>query len=658
MRRIAFDTETHLTKPGQLFPKLVCVQTAERNAPPGLVVNGFPAPLDPTVTQTLDLAAAGVQRIRALLRDPDVILVGHNVAFDLGVIAAEDPAALPEIFAAYDAGRIVDTMVRSALFDIASGIFQDFNEGQRQGQYSLLNTARRFAGLVIQKEDTWRLHYAALEHVPLAQWPSDAKEYALLDAFATLVADEGITLEVQKEGALSGEMPDEARQVRAGWVLHLIAGHGLRVDEDMVKTIRANLEYQRSLAMDASLKYGTVRRNKDGTISKNTKILKELVQKGYEAQGLTAPRTPTGQIQIGEDQLRDSADPACIVLADIASTDKLLSTYVPALENALGGLPLTSKPNVLVASGRTSWSKPNLQNPPRKGGIRECFVARPGYVFADNDLDTVELRGLAQACLELFGWSDMADALKRGEDLHLSLGAEILGITYEEAKIRLAQGDGLVEDARQSAKVANFGFPGGMGYRKLAANQRANGPMYNMTDEEAERLRTAWLRRWREMSLYLQHASRVTGPGEECKIAQPWSGRIRGGLEYCSAANTYFQGRVADATKLALWRLAKACYVDTTSPLYGCRIVLFMHDEFILEVPEARAAECGAEQVRIVIEAVQEVIPDVPITSTVALMRRWFKGAKPVKLVVNGVETLVPSRPEKRGDKTVWVADV
>jgi hypothetical protein len=126
------------------------------------------------------------------------------------------------------------------------------------------------------------------------------------------------------------------------------------------------------------------------------------------------------------------------------------------------------------------------------------------------------------------------------------------------------------------------------------------------------------------------------------------------GLDYCSCANTYFQGRVADGTKLALWRVSYACYVDINSPLYGSRIVLFLHDEIILECPEGREDACAKELVKLMCGAVQEVIPDVNITSTACAMRRWFKGCKP--FYINGL--LVPSKPFKDvSGKIKWVFD-
>jgi DNA polymerase-1 len=225
-----------------------------------------------------------------------------------------------------------------------------------------------------------------------------------------------------------------------------------------------------------------------------------------------------------------------------------------------------------------------------------------------------------------------------------------------------AAGDPLMADTRFSAKAPNFGFPGGMGYKKFALAQIAAGtplikdPNATLQDhfDRATFLREAWFKRWPEMKLFLAHSGDITGDFGPCRIEQPWSGRIRGGLEYCSCANTYFQGRVADGAKLALWRIAWACYVDKTSILYGSRLVLFLHDEVILECPEEIADACASEIVRILCAAVQEVIPDIPITSKPVIMRRWFKGAKPVK--VNG--KLVPCRPEKDASgKTKWVHD-
>lgn len=669
MRRVAFDIETHLIKPGMLFPKLVCVSFFDGTK------------------RELYLASLGLQRLIGLLKDPDVVIVGHNVAFDLGVIVAEaieqgyDPdEILSLVFTAYDQDRIADTMIRTMLVDISEGAFQEI-DGQRRGKhYALDILAQRWLRKFMQKKDTWRLHYAYLENTPLAEWPFDAKDYAEKDAENTWLIDQAISAWALSEGVEApGNIPDEFRQHRAAWVLHLMAGWGVRIDSEMVAGIRKALEAQRATAYQIMDQYNLFKKNrygeykltKKGQRSINQKELKRLIAEGYVSRGEEAPTTAgrknkegirIPETKCGADEARESGHVACVAYADVANAVKLLSTYVPALERGDKHC-VTSSPNVLVASGRTSWTSPNWQNPPKVGGIRECVIPREGKVFVGADLDTVELRALAQSCLEILGYSEMAAALQRGEDLHTSLAAEILGISYQQAEALLASGDPVTEDARATAKQVNFGLPGGMGARKFAITainggtpliKDPNAPFEDHVKRAAE-LREIWFKRWREMRAYLRNAGDITGDFGSCTVEQPWSGRIRGGLDYCSCANTYFQGRVADGAKLALWRLAWACYVDKTSILYGSRLVLFLHDEVILECPEENAHLCADEIVKILCGAVQEVIPDIPITSKPVITRRWFKGAKPIK--VNGI--LVPCRPEKDvvTGKTKWIHD-
>jgi DNA polymerase-1 len=669
-RRIAFDCETHLIRAGMLFPRVVCVTFSEGG-----------------LRDWIQDRYTGVLEVLDYLRDPDIVLVGHNAAYDVGVVLAElialarDPRTallvpseqdiMEIVFTAYLDGRISDTGIRSMLVDIARGRFQEI-DGQRRGkEYGLDRLALRWCNIVLPKADTWRLHYAYLDGTPIQQWPADAVDYAIRDANTTALVDIAITDWIIAEGMEDGEIPDAERQTRAAWVLHLMAGWGVRVDSEEVARIKADLlqrqkQYYAVLNKHGVFKTdreGNFKRTKKGAIQKNQKVLQDFIAQGFQAQGKTPPTNSKG-VSTAADVARESGNPVAVAFADVANIDKLLSTYVPILERGAQGLPITSAPNVLVASGRTSWTNPNWQNPPRAGGIRECVIARPGTVLVAADLDTVELRGLAQACIEIVGYSVMGDAIKAGQDLHLAVAAEILGLDYDDAKARYDAGDAIVSEARQTAKKANFSLPGGVGAKKFAwMYYDDDQPLctfpdgtYDQAGSEvrAQQIKDAWLNRWREMRDYLRNAGDICGPYGDSTVIQPWSGRVRGGLDYCSCANTYFQGRVADGAKLALWRLAWACYVDTTSPLYGSRLVLFLHDEVILECPEDRLHECSEEIVRILVGAVQEVIPDIPITSAAVAFRRWYKGAKPVK--VNG--RLVPCRPVKVGKKVTWEADL
>lgn len=640
-RVLAFDLETHLIQPGQLFPKLVCLSWASRVVSPDVATAAV-------VDRTEGLAKA-----RVWLNDPGVILVGHNVSFDLGVLAAEDPSLLGPIFAAVEAGRVRDTQVRQKLLDIAAGTLKfslDAEGGATKTGHSLADLAARLLGRHLEKADTWRLRYAELDGVPLDRWPAEAVRYAQDDAATTLDVYEAQQRILAEDGL--DEVPDERRQTMAAWALHLMSGWGIRTDGAAAAQLRETLEAEQAAAVPALLEAGIVRLVK-GKPTRDIKKIRALVEAAYATRGEAPPMTEKGSVKTDEATLLATGDPGLLVLAQSLGGGKLLSTYVPILE-AGAEVPITARFNGLVESGRTSCSGPNLQNPPRKGGVRECFVPRPGYVFCSVDYDTIELRALAEICLALFGRSEMAAALHRGEDLHSALGAEILGISYDEFIARLEAGDPEAEAARQDAKGGNFGFPGGMGAAKFLVLQAEAAARQADPAAWAKGLRDAWLRRWPEMAEFFAYNGGLTGPGGSGKQVHYRSGRVRDvGEDYCSAANGWFQGLTADGAKASLWAVSRACYTEPASPLYGSRPVVFLHDEIIAEVPEDRAHEAATEMARIMISVMAEWIPSVPITAKPTLTRRWWKGAKPV--YVDG--RLVPSRPEKTDKGTIWVPD-
>lgn len=100
------------------------------------------------------------------------------------------------------------------------------------------------------------------------------------------------------------------------------------------------------------------------------------------------------------------------------------------------------------------------------------------------------------------------------------------------------------------------------------------------------------------------------------------TGRLRANASYCARHNTLFQGLAADGAKLALWRLWRA----------GYRIVNFVHDEVLIEVPEDSDLGNHAATIRrLMIEGMQEVVPDVRIEVECAASRRWYKAAAAVR---------------------------
>lgn len=596
--------------------------------------------------------------MKRALEDKSVIVVGHNVFYDLGVLCAEDPAVfVPLVFRAFDDFRVRDTIIRQQLIDIATGNLKyrldpDTDTYVKTG-YTLADLVLRLLGRVLPKEDTWRLKYALLDGVPIKDWPADARKYAIDDSVAT----REVYFKQAELAGNGGVIPTEERATRDAWALWLMSAWGVRTDGEAVAKLKAELEAEQAEANVKLQGTGIIKQKKGGAWSRDMKEIYRRVAAGYTAQGLQVPMTSPSNLEkeprVSSDYeaLVDSKDEGLAILADAAGGAKLLNTYIPMLEGGTVA-PICARFNALVESNRTSCSGPNLQTPPRKGGVRNCFVPRKGFVYCSVDYDTIELRSLAQSCLDLIGQSAMAVALRNGEDLHLNLAADFMGISREEAAKRYKEGDSEVVDQRQMMKPANFGFPGGMASDSFV--DYAKGYGYMIDRGLAKRIHEQWHRAWPEMKAYFQLVGNLVGRAGEGTVVSPRSGFVRGGLTFTQLSNHYFQSLTATGAKDALWHVTHDCYTDTSSPLWGSRPVIFMHDEIITEMPEERASAAAPLQAKIMVDVMARWIPDIPILASPVLMRRWHKGAKPV--YVDG--KLVPSKPVESDGKIKWVADL
>jgi DNA polymerase I-like protein with 3'-5' exonuclease and polymerase domains len=122
----------------------------------------------------------------------------------------------------------------------------------------------------------------------------------------------------------------------------------------------------------------------------------------------------------------------------------------------------------------------------------------------------------------------------------------------------------------------------------------------------------------------------MCGEAGVCNVRHLFSHRLRGLAPYTVACNSFFQGLAADGAKAALFEVAKRQYGDPASPLFGTRTVNFIHDELLVEVPEDWAHEAAMELQRVMIDAFNGWVPDVPVRAGVSLMRRWSKNAEPL----------------------------
>jgi DNA polymerase I-like protein with 3'-5' exonuclease and polymerase domains len=250
--------------------------------------------------------------------------------------------------------------------------------------------------------------------------------------------------------------------------------------------------------------------------------------------------------------------------------------------------------NLIVNTGRTSCSKPNFQQLPKMGGIREMFRASEGNTFIITDYAAVELATLGQVLYNNYGESTMRDKINEGHDLH----------KYYASVMNSCPISMVTKQQRQEAKAANFGFPGGLGAKTFIQFSRTYG--LNLTENEARNMKQNWFDAYPETRNYMQ---------DEIGHVFTLTGRKRGRTTYCAEKNTPFQGLAADGAKIALYNLVRQ----------GFKVVGFVHDEIICEVKSDRANEDLVLQEKIMVESMRQVCPDVLIGVESAISEFYTK---------------------------------
>ena len=586
VRTVALDTETWLLSPkGRLVPRLVCVQLCED----GIAASVWHR------EQARDL-------LWALFTDPVVEIVGHNVAFDLAVVCGAFPELMPLVWSLYDQGRVHDTGIADQLVHIADGDF-------RRCRYSLAETWKRHTGRTIGgKDDGWRFRYAELDAVTdLSQWPDEALRYAREDARVTWLLWQRLRDRL---------MPTYHDQVRAAWALHLTSAWGMRADPARVQALAARLGRDREQAAETLRLHGVLR--EDDTI--DTKAVQEIVVESSDGE---VARTPTGKVQTTDKVLADLDHPTAQALREYRSASLLTNTFLPHLVAATTA-PVCPRYSVLVDSGRTSSSKPNIQQQPREGGVREAWAPRPGCVFVSADYAAAELSAVAQVCLRGFGFSRLAEQINAGMDPHLALAAHLLKIDYSEAHKR--RKEPLIKRTRGLAKAANFGFWGLLSPPAFRGYAQGYGVTIDL--DEAAATKRHWQAVYPESNPYFAWVKAKTRGGK-AQITIPTCGFVRGGLFATEAANTLFQTTIAVGAKRALWQVARECW-GADGALAGSRPVAFVHDEILLETPRERAHDAAMRLAEVMVECMRTVIPDVRCDAEPLVSEVWSKAADPV----------------------------
>jgi len=350
-----------------------------------------------------------------------------------------------------------------------------------------------------------------------------------------------------------------------------------------------------------------------GTSDFNPNSPKQLGTLLFDTMGLPhGKKTKNGWSTDAEtlEKLRDI--PLVEDILQYRACQKLNSTYVEGLLKVIGedGRIHTRFNQTEARTGRLSSDNPNLQNIPIRtemgSKLRAYFVAKPGCVLVDADYSQIELRILAHVT----GDAHMQEAFLSGADIHRSTAAKIYNIRPEDVTPRL----------RSSAKAINFGIMYGKGAYSLSKD-------IGVSVKEAEAFLQTYLATFPNIDGYME---KTIADARQCGYVSTLFGRRRALPELNSnnhnirasgermARNTPIQGTAADVIKLAMVRVWRRLRNEKMES----RLILTVHDELIVEAPEAEA-EKAAQILREEMEGCVHYA--VPLSTDVHTGKNWLE---------------------------------
>jgi DNA polymerase-1 len=324
-------------------------------------------------------------------------------------------------------------------------------------------------------------------------------------------------------------------------------------------------------------------------------------------------KTPSGQPSTDEDSLAELAldHPLPKLILEHRALSKLKSTYTDKLPKSVhpgSGRVHTTYSQTTAVTGRLSSNDPNLQNIPIRTAagrrIRECFIAPAGSKMVSADYSQIELRIMAH----LSGDENLRRAFGENEDVHRVTAAEVFGVPLDKVS----------SDERRVAKVINFGLIYGMSSFGVAQNlgiDRGTAQTY------IERYFARYPGAKRYMDETRQRA-RELGYVETVFGRRLWLPELRSGAPVRrqaaerAAINAPMQGTAADLIKLAM--IAVQGFLD--SQRLSTKLIMQVHDELVLEVPEAEL-DSVTSRVKELMQSVASL--DVALVVEVGVGENW-----------------------------------
>jgi DNA polymerase-1 len=543
-------------------------------AAPAPVMN-LPPLTDPRLTPLVEL-----------LRDPAVPKAGHNIKYDWQVLRRVGVEL---------GGVVYDSMLASFVLD----------PGRRSHGIDTLSLEHLGRTMRIYSDLTGK----GKNQIPFAEVPvSAAAQYCGGDSAAVLELHEFFAAALRDMGLerllASIEMPLVPVLVDMEWA-------GIAIDRAVFTRLSGELTRDMG-ALEAHI-------GEAAGYAVNLNSPKQLATLLFEKLQLPVlKRTKTGPSTDADvlEQLAEMGHDVPKLILEYREVQKLKSTYVDVLPlriNPVTGRIHTSFNQTGAATGRLSSSEPNLQNipvrSPRGEEIRKGFVPGPGCRFVVADYSQIELRLMAHLSED----PAFIEAFRSGGDIHRQTAALIFGLPP----------DAVTPEMRARAKTINFGTIYGQGAFALARQ-------LGITQEEGKLFISQYFERFAGVRAYLDLQVRLA---REHGFVETLFGRRRyipeindknfnlRSFAERTAQNSPLQGSAADLIKIAMIRIHNAL----REAGLGTRLLLQVHDELVLEAPEAEVEE-AAILVRQHMEGAATL--KVPLVVDVGIGPNWLEAKR------------------------------
>ena len=531
--------------------------------------------------EQIDLAAA-LAALGDLFADDAVLKIGHNLKYDMAVLAQHGVAIAP-----FD-----DTLLLSFALDAGS-------HGHGLDELAKLHLDHECISF---KE----VCGTGKSQISFAEVPLDrATHYAAEDAEVALRLWLLLKGRLWREGATRVyEMVD--RNIVAPIVR--MERRGISVDRQVLARL------SQTFAEEMARLETTIHAEAGGPFAIGSpKQLGEVLFDRLGLKGGRKGKSGDWSTDLSElERLERDGIPIARMILEWRQVAKLKSTYTDALQeqvNAQTGRVHTSYSLVGAQTGRLSSTDPNLQNIPIRTEtgrqIREAFVAAPGKLLIAADYSQIELR-LAAHMADV---PQLKEAFAEGADIHSRTAVELFGEVNR--------------DTRAKAKTVNFAILYGISRWGLASR-------LEIPADEAQAIISRYFERFPGISDYMQRTlegARERGYTETLFGRKTWFPRInsknqaeRSGSER-AAINAPIQGTSADIIKRAMARMDTAL---ADAGLSEVLMLLQVHDELVFEAPEALAEAAVPVIRKVMAEAAEPVVNlSVPLEVEAGIGRSW-----------------------------------